>query len=57
MFYLFILLLNALGTLAWIYLHTSGGYTEWWAIGLIIMCGVTAVMAGVKLWKQNCVNS
>jgi hypothetical protein len=49
---LFILSLNALGTLAWIHLYTSGRYTEWWAIGLVIVCGTTAIMAGVKLWKQ-----
>jgi hypothetical protein len=49
---LFILSLNALGTLAWIHLYISGRYTEWWAIGLVIICGITAIMAGVKLWKQ-----
>jgi len=49
---LFILSLNALGTLAWIHLYTSGRYTEWWAIVLVIICGITAIMAGVKLWKQ-----
>jgi hypothetical protein len=49
---LFILSLNALGTLAWIHLYTSGRYTEWRAIVLVIMCGITAIMAGVKLWKQ-----
>ena len=49
---LFILSLNSLGTLAWIHLYTSGRFTEWWAIGLVIICGITAVMAGVKLWKQ-----
>lgn len=49
---LFILSLNALGTLAWIHLYTSGRYTEWWVIGLVIICGITAIMAGVKLYKQ-----
>lgn len=48
---LFILSLNSLGTLAWIHLYTSGRFTEWWAICLVIICGITAVMAGVKLWK------
>ena len=51
---LFILSLNALGTLAWIHLYTSGRYTEWWVIVLVIICGITAIMAGVKLWKQIC---
>jgi|GEM_PF-2445678 len=49
---LVILLLNTLGTLAWIHLYTIGKFTEWWAIGLAIMCGITAVMIGVKLWKK-----
>jgi hypothetical protein len=49
---LFILSLNTLGTLAWIHLYTSGRYTEWWAIGLAIICGITAIMVGVRLWKQ-----
>ena len=49
---LFILSLNALGALAWIHLYTSGRYTEWWSIGLVIICGITAIIAGVKLWKQ-----
>ena len=49
---LFILSLNALGTLAWIHLYISGRYTEWWAIALMIICGITAVMFGVKFWKQ-----
>jgi hypothetical protein len=49
---LFILSLNALGTLAWVHLYTSGRYTEWWTIVLVIICGITAIMAGVKLWKQ-----
>jgi len=49
---LFILSLNALGALAWIHLYTSGRHTEWWSIGLVIICGITAIIAGVKLWKQ-----
>ncbi len=32
---LFILSLNALGTLAWIHLYASGRYTEWWTIVLV----------------------
>ena len=49
---LFLLSLNVLGALAWLHLYTSGRYTEWLAICLVIICGITAIMAGVKLWKQ-----
>ena len=49
---LFILSLNALGTLAWINLYVSGRYTEWWVIVLVIICGITAIIYGVRLWKQ-----
>lgn len=49
---LFILSLNTLGTLAWIHLYVSGRYTEWWVIVLVIICGITAIIYGVRLWKQ-----
>lgn len=49
---LFILSLNALGTLAWIHLYVSGRYTEWCVIVLVIICGITAIIYGVRLWKQ-----
>ena len=49
---LFILSLNALGTLMWIHLYASGRYTEWWTIVLVIICGITAIMYGMRLWKQ-----
>jgi hypothetical protein len=48
----FILLLNACGTLIWIHLYESGRYTEWWTIGLVIICGITAINASVNLWKK-----
>ena len=49
---LFILSLNALGTLMWIHLYASGRYTEWRTIVLVIICGITAIMYGMRLWKQ-----
>jgi hypothetical protein len=49
---LFILSLNALGTIAWINLYATGRYTDWWVFGLMIICGITSIVWSVKFYKQ-----
>jgi hypothetical protein len=46
---LFIMVLNTLGTICWVFLYTSGTFTEWWAIGLIIVCALAALISGFKI--------
>jgi len=46
---LFLILFNTLGTTCWVHLYISGEYTQWWVIGLIIICGLAAVIPAVKI--------
>lgn len=50
--YFLLLILNILGTLAWIILYLEKRYTEWWVFLIIIICIFATISYAVKIIKE-----